>query len=110
MSILDDNNSKPTLAEQSANSLIQQTRQTFKIMVNAFNNGSNNFWNNPMIPPSSIAEALGSDAKEVFQLHYALGQLIGNVKPESIQRGLSVIGQFTMNDDGTVTVIEPSGV
>lgn len=110
MSILDDNPiPKPTMAQQAANSLISQTRNTFGIMVNAFNNGSNNFWNNPMVPPSSIAEALGTNAREVFELHYALGQLIGGVKPESIQRGLSIIGQFTMNEDGTVTVVAPSG-
>lgn len=111
MSIL-DNNPGPqlTIAQQAANSLVSQTRDTFNIMVNAFNRGSNNFWNNPMVPPSSIAEALGTNAREVFELHYALGQLIGSVKPESIQRGLSVIGQFTMNEDGTVTVIPSSGV
>lgn len=111
MSIL-DNNPQPqlTLAQSAANDLIEQTRNTFNIMVNSFNNGANNFWNNPMIPPSAIAEALGSDAREVFQLHYALGQLIGSIKPESIELGLSKIGQFTMNEDGTVTIIPPSGV
>lgn len=112
MSIL-DNNQTPQLtnAQRAANSLIDQTRRTFNIMVNSFNNGSNNFWNNPIAPPSSIAEALGPNAREVFELHYALGQLIGSVKPESIQVGLSVIGQFTMNEDGTVTILPPeSGV
>lgn len=105
MSILDNNPvPKLTASQQAANSLVSQTRNTFNIMVNAFNNGSNNFWNNPMISPSSIAEALGTNAREVFELHYALGQLIGAVKPESIAKGLSVIREFTINDDGTVTV------
>lgn len=79
-------------------------------MVNSFNNGSNNFWNNPMIPPSAIADALGTNAGEVFRLHYALGSLINQIKPQSIAYGLSKIGQFTINQDGTVTIIEPSGV
>ena len=78
-------------------------------MVDSFNNGSNNFWNNRLVAPSAIADALGSDAREVFELHYALGQLIGSIKPEAIELGLSKIGQFTMNEDGTVTILPSSG-
>jgi hypothetical protein len=83
------------------------------MIKNAFNAGSINFWNNPKATPTQIADALGTDAKEVFELHYALGQLIGSVKPQVISSGLSLIGQFTMNEDGTVTITEqipgPSG-
>jgi hypothetical protein len=78
-------------------------------MANAFNAGSKNFWNNPHSTPTQIAEALGTDAREVFELHYALGQLIDSIKPESIQEGWAAIGQFTMNQDGTVTILPPSG-
>lgn len=105
MSILDDNIQPPTPAETTAKNLKVSTKQTFQMMVNAFNAGSINFWNNHRATPSEIASALGTDAKEVFQLHYALGQLIGSVKPEAIAQGLSLIGQFTMNEDGTVTII-----
>jgi len=107
MSILDNNLQPPVnKAVKVANSIKGTTRQTFQMMTNAFNAGSKNFWNNPHATPSEIAAALGTDAKEVFQLHYALGQLIGTVKPEAIETGLSVIGQFNMNEDGTVTIIE----
>ncbi len=108
MSILDNNPQTPVdKAIRVANTIKGTTRQTFQMMTNAFNVGSKNFWNNPHATPSEIAAALGTDAKEVFELHYALGQLIGAVKPQAIEQGLSVIGQFTMNEDGTVTVIEP---
>lgn len=111
MSILDSNLVPEfTKPQVIANNLKFATVQTFQMMVNSFNFGSQNFWNNPEASPAEIAQELGTDAKEVFQLHYALGQLIANVKPEAINEGLSVIGQFTMNEDGTVTVIEPSGV
>lgn len=110
MSILDNSIPSYTPAEVVAKNLKNSTRQTFTMMVNAFNSGSRNFWNNPRATPSEIAEALGTDAKEVFELHYALGQLIANVKPQAISEGLSLIGQFTMNEDGTVTVLPPSGV
>ena len=39
-----------------------------------------------------------------------LGQLIGNVKPEAISEGLSLVGQFTINEDGTVTIIESNSI
>jgi hypothetical protein len=114
MSILDNNSQNPVdRAVRVANNIKGTTRQTFQMMTNAFNMGSKNFWNNPHSTPTQIAEALGTDAREVFELHYALGQLINSIKPESIQEGWDVIGQFTMNEDGTVTIQDqlpnPSG-
>jgi hypothetical protein len=114
MSILDNNPQNPVdRAVRVANNIKGTTRQTFQMMTNAFNAGSKNFWNNPHSTPTQIAEALGTDAREVFELHYALGQLINSIKPESIQEGWDVIGQFIMNEDGTVTIQDqlpnPSG-
>lgn len=110
MSILDNNPQNPIdKAIRVANTIKGSTRQTFQMMTNAFNTGSKNFWKNPHSAPAQIVEALGTDAREVFELHYALGQLINSIKPESIQEGWAAIGQFTMNEDGTVTILPPSG-
>lgn len=107
MSILDINPAPQlTDAQIIANTLKDATIQTFQMMVNSFNSGAKTFWDNPQASPSEIAQELGSNAREVFQLHYMLGQLIGSVKPESIAEGWSLVGQFTMNEDGTVTIIE----
>ncbi len=107
MSILDNINVQPTEPEIAAKQIIAQARQSFNGMVRSFNDGARNFWNNPRgATPTEIASALGTNAREVFELHYALGQLIGSVKPEAITEGLSLIGQFTMNEDGTVTIIQ----
>lgn len=108
MSIL--NNPPPQLTEAQvvANTIKSAAVQTFEMMVNSFNSGSIMFWNNPSASPSQIAQELGTDAREVFQLHYMLGQLINNIKPEAIAGGWSLVGQFTMNEDGTVTIIEPT--
>lgn len=106
MSILNNNQPELSNSEIIANTLKNATIETFNLMVNSFNNGSKNFWSNPQATPSEIAIALGTDAKEVFELHYALGQLISSVKPEAISEGWSLIGQFIMNEDGTVTVLE----
>lgn len=109
MGILDKINSDSyTMAEQAAEIIKEETQNTFFNIVNAFNNGCKIFWEHPMASPSDIAAALGNDAKEIFQLHYALGQFISSINPEAIAPGLSVIGQFTMNEDGTVTVLNNS--
>jgi hypothetical protein len=110
MSILDRNNEPqmPPRAKMASNRLVQMTKQTYQQMVQAFNQGAEIFWANGMgASPAEIAAELGTDAKEVFELHYKLGQLIATVKPEAISQGASLIGSFTMNEDGTVTIVEP---
>jgi hypothetical protein len=111
MSILDNNNPiVPQIPKEkmAANRLIQMTRQTYQQMVQAFNQGAKTFWANGMgASPAEIAAELGNDAKEVFELHSKLGQLIASVKPEAIAEGTSLVGNFTMNEDGTVTILEP---
>lgn len=109
MSILDrDYNSQtPAPSKMAAERLINMTKQTYDQMVRSFNQGAQIFWQNSMgALPSEIAAELGTDAKEVFELHYKLGQLIATVKPEAIVEGASLVGNFTMNEDGTVTVSE----
>jgi hypothetical protein len=106
MSILDNVNIEDSVSERISNYIKIQTKQNFESMVLFFNEGAKSFWKNPNATPTQIANNLGTNAKEIFELHHALGQFIANIKPESIEEGLSVIGQFTMNEDGTVTIIE----
>lgn len=109
MSILDNNSPvRPEVprAKMAANRLINMTKQTYNQMVQAFNQGSQIFWKNNGATPAEIASELGTDAKEVFELHSKLRQLIASVKPEAIAESSSVVGNFTMNEDGTVTIVE----
>lgn len=108
MSILDNANIEDLVSERISNYIKLQTKQNFESMVIFFNEGAKAFWKNPNATPVQIANNLGVNAKEIFELHYALGQLIGSIKPEAIEEGLSVIGQFAMNQDGTVTIQEPT--
>lgn len=95
------------LARIAAQDIVKQTKKTFNQMVKMFNSCSETFWaNSRELKPSEIALELGSDAKEVFQLHYLLGQLIQMVKPESIEKSINLIGTFTLNEDGTITTID----
>lgn len=109
MSILDNNpNNIIQPATRTANQLIGLTVRTYQQMVDSFNRGAIMFWQNPQgLTPDEIAAALGPNAQEVFALHYKLGQLIGEVKPQAIAEGVSVVGQFTYNPDGSVTVVHP---
>jgi hypothetical protein len=91
-----------------AERLKQQTRQTFQQLVMAFNNGARSFWNNNDATPADIAAALGTDAKEVFELHGKIGALLASVNPAAIAPGVSAVGAFTYNADGTVTVTGPA--
>jgi hypothetical protein len=107
MSILDNNNvpNTPAPAKIAADQLIMMAVQSYQQMVHSFNRGSNIFWNNNNgASPSEISAELGTNAKEVFELHGKLGQLLASVKPEAIAEGLSVVGNFTINADGTVTI------
>lgn len=106
MSILNNNNIQQLpKATVAANRLRMMTKQTYDQMVQAFNQGVKVFWNNPSeVSPSEIAAELGTDAKEIFELHYKLGQLIASVRPEDVVESAGLVGNFTMNDDGTVTV------
>lgn len=97
-----------TPAQRQANQIKQQVRTAYQSMVVAFNQGAKQFWRNPQASPSQIAAALGTDAVEVFQLHAKLGALLADVRPSAIQEGASVVGQFTYNADGTVTITPPA--
>lgn len=94
-------------AQRVADRIRQQTRMTYQQLVNAFNQGAQSFWRNPQASPAEIAAALGTDAKEIFELHGKIGALLASVKPEAIAAGSSVVGEFSYNADGTVTVVEP---
>jgi len=108
MSILDENNEQPSRAKFVADRLIDITRRTFGEMTVAFNEGAFLFWDNAgSASPEEIALELGTNASEIFYLHARLGELIASVKPELISDALSVVGEFTMNEDGSVTVIPP---
>jgi hypothetical protein len=106
MGVLDNNEIPVTIPvpEKIARQIKAEARSAFKDMADAFNKGSKLFWSNSRATPAEIAAALGSDAKEIFELHGKLGALIASVKPEAITEGSSVVGSFTTNEDGSVTI------
>lgn len=91
--------------DQIANRLKDQAKNVYNTMVSVFIRSSKMFWDNPNASPEEIAQALGTDAKQLFELHYKLGQFIAEVNPSDISEVSSVIGNFTINENGTVNII-----
>lgn len=108
MSILNRQQQRPEVPSsvRVAKSLTHQAKSTYDNLVNMFNDGAMRFWQNPNATPQEIATALGTDAREVFELHGKIGTLLSTIDQQAILPGLQVVGQFSYNEDGTVTIIE----
>lgn len=95
---------RPPMAEMVAKQMVRDAKSLYDGLVGTFNEGAKKFWQNPRATPQEIAAALGTDAKEVFELHAKVGAFIASINPEAVAPGLAVVGQFSYNEDGTVTV------
>ena len=105
MSVLDQESSfRDPQSKMVAKELIFTTKRTYDAMIQAFNGGSLSFWTQSPEDQQASLDVLGTNAREVFELHGKLGALLAEIDPEKIQEGLSVVGAFTYNEDGTVTL------
>ena len=113
MSIIDNlqdslNPSSATVrAKTKADKLKTATVNTYRNMLSTFIDGAENFWNSQDATPQEIADQLGTEASGVFYLHARLGEVLALVDPTTVSETLSIVGEFTQNGDGTVTVIPP---
>ena len=88
-----------------AGMLKARARATYEMLVRTFNDGAKQFWDNPNnFTPEAIAACLGTDAREVFELHGKIGALLSEINPAALAPGLAVVGAFSYNEDGTVNV------
>lgn len=90
----------------AANVMRQQARSVYTYLVHTFNEGSKRFWANPNATPAEIAQALGQDGKEIFELHGKLGALLATVRPADIEEGTSIVGPFSYSEDGRIVLPE----
>tara|TARA_B100001113_G_scaffold349652_1_gene345390 strand:- start:2237 stop:2554 length:318 start_codon:yes stop_codon:yes gene_type:complete len=104
MGILDNNLITPTAAEAAATSLVKITKNSFSKLVHAYEAGVDTFWDNPEATPQEIANVLGTDASEVFSLHYKIGQLVASLDADVLSAATAKVGTFVQNEDGTVTI------
>ena len=90
--------------ERIGKELLFTTKRTYEGMVHAFNQGSQAVWGASPENQQAALDFMGTDAAEVFQLHGKLGALLAEIDPDDIQEGLAIVGAFTYNEDGTVTL------
>ena len=98
-------------AKTKADTLKAMTVGVYDQIVSSFNDGAMQFWASEDATPQEIADQLGTNASGIFYLHARLGELVALVDPASIQRGLSAIGTYDNNADGSITITSvPTGV
>lgn len=106
MSILDKEIVQESNAIVVASDIIRVFKQLYNHMIEEYRHGTNLYWRNSKATPQEIADVFGTDAAEIFQNHYALGQLLASINPEEVAEINQAVGNFTINEDGTVTITE----
>lgn len=104
MSILNKQNNQPSHEKIAADTIKETSFIINKRLVRVFAEGINTLWNHPHVSPQQVCDELGTDAKEVFELHSALGEFLEANSPNDISEIKSKIGSYTLNSDGTVTI------
>lgn len=105
MGVLTQINNSESKAKILADNLISEAVGLYNHLNGTYTDSTFKFWKNPELSPQQIADALGTNGKELFLLHYQIGQLLENIAPGSLSEVNSQIGNFTLNEDGTITVL-----
>lgn len=112
MSLLNPEPVEPTLEEkqaQVADRIKRMAATGFRQLSQIQAQGIQTVWNNPRgLTPQQVCDALGTDAGLIFQMH---GQLTDAAVAMATADGLEYTpalptNAFTVNEDGTVTVLE----
>lgn len=112
MSILDKNlNEELTLEakqEKLRNRVSRQSQQTFQGLRNTYTEIFNSMWNNRQgLTPQEAFDALGTEAGELFKFAGIMLATLEAAKPGStddLPKGDT--SKYTINQDGTVSVVE----
>ena len=114
MPIIDpDINSRPELTieqkqQRAARRIKQMATELFSGMGDTYQGIREIVWQNPQgLTPQQVFDALGTEGAELFQLSSLLVQTVNAAKPDTLDGSQPY--NFTVNDDGTVTVGEPVG-
>lgn len=91
-------------AKRIANRIRVQTVQSYQNLLILHEDGIKSFWNNPNATPQEIATELGTDAVEIFSIHYKLGEFLSQFNPDKVAEIRSLVGQYTANSDGSITI------
>lgn len=90
--------------QKIADAVKNHNDRTLKVLADSFNHSVNLFWKNPAAPANDIATALNTDCKKVLEDQAKLGQFLNGSVPDQVKNSLESIGQYTPNEDGSVTI------
>jgi hypothetical protein len=65
-------------------------------------------WYNPNFTPAQIVSAFGTNAQLLFEVSISMGTLLHTVNPSYIPPSMPSGYTYTVNADGSITVIPPS--
>ena len=102
------NTTKELTQAQKLKEFISSIKQSNKVALDMLKKSHeinfNNIWNNPSFTPQEIFDEFGTDAVQLFQVSSATQEFIKMCDPD--YEILVPPVEFTINEDGTVTVTE----
>ena len=114
MSVLQQNTAPTINGETKANQIKKQIAITGEHLYYNWASSFDALWNNNQLSAEEIIAALGTDAAEVFYLSSAIVQFMSTVFAgrredilAKIQKKLATLPEFTINENGTVSLVAP---
>lgn len=92
------------LAEQEARNLALKNKTGLDMLKKSLEDSFNALWNNPNATPQEILNVFGTDAYKLFKTSRDTILFIKSIDPEYVYPVSPK--QFTINSDGSVTIIE----
>lgn len=97
-----------TRAELIVGTIRDTTLSTYQQLVITQAEGIKKLWKNPQATPQQLCDAMGTDAAKVFSAHAKLTTLLLELAPMLGRTFVPALPEknFTVNPDGTVTVLD----
>lgn len=112
MSLLNPQNTEPTLAEKKemvSDNIKNMAATTYQRLLQSQKQGIQIVWSNPNgLTPQEVCDSLGTNATKIFDLHAQLTEAIVNIAAiDGVTPDIALpTKNFSRNQDGTVTVLE----
>jgi hypothetical protein len=103
MGILIDNQNTET-TEDVVNKIKRMNTNLYNMVLIQHTTMFNYVWNNKKYTAKEILDGFGTDAVTIFQLSGSLQQMLSLANPNYVP--MTPLKEYTINQDGTVTVAE----
>ena len=96
---------KDQIKADVANTIAKESQEFYETLVRRYNDVMNKFWNHQKLTPQEICDALGTDAKSLFDNGTQLATMILTIKPTEDRLKLPEF-ESVKNSDGSVVITE----